>query len=89
MVSPVIISDPESVEIAIDRSASFYVTIKYDGPLTYQWQLNLGNGWLNLEDSITYSGINTTVLSIDSVDQIMDGSLFRLVVTSALVCSDP
>ena len=87
--SPVIISDPESVEIAIDRSASFFVSVKYEGPLTYQWQLNLGNGWLNLEDTIIYSGINTTTLSIDSVDQIMDGSLFRLVVTSALVCSDP
>ena len=88
-VGPVITSDPQSVEVAVDRPASFSVSINYDGPLTYQWQLNLGNGWLNLEDTITYSGINSTTLSIDSVDQIMDGSMYRLMVSSALICSEP
>ena len=86
--SPNIISNPLSVEVAVDRPASFSVTIDYQGPLKYQWQLNLGDGWINLEDTVTYSGLDSTTLSIDSVEQIMDGSLYRLVVTSALVCSD-
>ena len=74
--------------MAVDRPASFSVAIDYQGPLEYQWQLNLGDGWINLEDTTTYAGLDSTTLSIDSVEQIMDGSLYRLVVTSALVCSD-
>ena len=86
---PVLLTNPQSVEIAVDRSASFSVDIDYNGPLNYQWQLNLGDGWINLDDTSTYSGIDTPTLTIDSVDQIMDGSFYRLMITSALVCSDP
>ena len=86
---PALLTNPQSIEIAVDRSVSFSVDIDYNGPLNYQWQLNMGDGWINLDDTSTYSGINTTTLTIDSVEQIMDGSFYRLMITSALVCSDP
>ena len=86
---PALLTNPESVEIAVDRSVSFSVDIDYQGPLTYQWQLNLGDGWINLDDTVTYSGINSTTLTVDSVLQIMDGSSYRLMVTSLLICSEP
>ena len=70
--SPNIISNPISVEVAVDRPASFSVAIDYQGPLEYQWQLNLGDGWINLEDTTTYAGLDSTTLSIDSVEQIME-----------------
>ena len=88
-VSPVVVTDPESVEIALDRSVSFGVDVDYEGPLSYQWQLNLGDGWINLADTSVYSGINSDTLKIKSVELVMDNNLYRVIISNLLVCSDP
>ena len=87
--NPVIISDPQSVEIALERTVLFSVEVDYDGPLSYQWQLNLGEGWINLADTSIYSGINSDTLVIKSVELAMDENLYRVVISSLLVCSEP
>ena len=87
--NPVIISDPQSVEIALDRTVLFSVEVDYNGPLSYQWQLNLGEGWINLADTSIYSGINSDTLVIKSVELAMDENLYRVVISSLLVCSEP
>ena len=87
--NPVIISDPQSVEIALERTVLFSVEVDYDGPLSYQWQLNLGDGWINLADTSIYSGINSDTLVIKSVELAMDENLYRVVISSLLVCSEP
>ena len=50
--------------------------------------MNLGEGWINLSDNGTYSGVDSSTLTVDSVLQIMDGTLFRAVVSSAVFCTD-
>ena len=87
--NPVIISDPQSVEIALERTVLFSVEVDYNGPLSYQWQLNLGEGWINLADTSIYSGINSDTLVIKSVELAMDENLYRVVISSLLVCSEP
>ena len=86
--SPEVVSDPQSVEIALDRPVSFGVDVDYEGPLSYQWQLNLGAGWINLADTSIYSGINSDTLKIKSVDLAMDKNLYRVIISNLLVCSD-
>ena len=88
-LSPTIILDPEDVRIAIETSTLFFVDVDYDGPLTYQWQLNLGDGWINLADTNVYSGINSDTLRIDSVVIEMDKNKYRVAVSNLLVCSEP
>ena len=87
--NPVIISEPQSVEIALERTVLFSVEVDYNGPLSYQWQLNLGEGWINLADTSIYSGINSDTLVIKSVELAMDENLYRVVISSLLVCSEP
>ena len=81
---------PEKINrIAIETSTLFFVDVDYDGPLTYQWQLNLGDGWINLADTNVYSGINSDTLRIDSVVIEMDKNKYRVAVSNLLVCSEP
>jgi len=86
---PEIVSHPVSFEIAVDRPAFFTVSATVSGSLSYQWQMNFGSGWVNLSNSSAYSGAFSDTLRIDSVTQIMDGTLFRVVVRNAtLFCSE-
>jgi len=88
-VSPTVSLDPEDVRIAVQTPTLFFVEIDYDGPLTYQWQLNLGEGWINLADTNVYSGINSDTLKIDSVVIEMDMNQYRVAVSNQLICSEP
>ena len=86
--SPIITLDPVSVEVPVDLPTSFEVFTDFNGEVIYQWQMNLGEGWINLSENSTYSGVNSNKLVIDSVLQIMDGTLFRVLLTSAVYCTE-
>ena len=86
--SPTVTVDPVSVEVPVDLPTSFEVSTDFEGSITYQWQMNLGEGWINLSENSTYSGVNSNKLVIDSVLQIMDGTLFRVLLTSAVYCTE-
>ena len=88
-LSPLVTLDPEDVRIAIETQTFFFVGIDYEGPIKYQWQLNLGEGWINLADTNVYSGINSDTLKIDSVVIEMDQNQYRVVVSNQLYCSEP
>ena len=88
-LSPLVTLDPEDVRIAIETQTFFFVGVDYEGPITYQWQLNLGEGWINLADTSVYSGINSDTLKIDSVVIEMDQNQYRVVVSNQLYCSEP
>lgn len=87
-LSPEIIKEPISVEVPVDLSTYFTVSSDFIGELSYQWQMNLGDGWINLSNNLTYSGVYTDTLQIDSVLQIMDNTLFRVVISSAVLCTN-
>ena len=45
--------------------------------LTWQWQVNDGNGWTNLSNTGIYSGATTSTLSLTGVSTTIDGYLYR------------
>jgi hypothetical protein len=65
-------------------SASFNVAVSGKGPLTYQWQENNGSGYLNITNGGIYSGATGSTLAISGATPLMNGYLYRCVVTDAL-----
>ncbi|MFT3937039.1 MAG: FG-GAP-like repeat-containing protein [Chitinophagaceae bacterium] len=47
---------------------------------TYQWQLNMGNGFSNLTNSTNYSGVNTAILQISNVPLTWNNYHYRCLV---------
>ncbi|GKS13089.1 hypothetical protein YDYSY3_40890 [Paenibacillus chitinolyticus] len=72
---PVITAQPQSTPPVLEgMPASFSVTATGTG-LTYQWQVNIGSGFLNLP------GDTNATLSIPAVSQVMNGYMYRVVVS--------
>ena len=80
-----IIDQPDSVQAYPDNDVMFFVTAT--GNITYQWQENTGNGWNNLQNNSTYSGVNSDTLNIYDVPLSFDGFTYRCLL-SAGNCSD-
>ena len=60
--------------------AEFEVTVQTDDIASYLWQLSTDNGstWDDLENNDTYSGVDTSKLTIASTSLSMNGYLFRV-----------
>ncbi|EGL16484.1 MULTISPECIES: S-layer homology domain-containing protein [unclassified Paenibacillus] len=72
---PVITAHPQSTPPVLEgMPASFSVTATGTG-LTYQWQVNIGSGFLNLP------GDTNATLSIPAVSPVMNGYTYRVVVS--------
>lgn len=56
--------------------------------LTYQWQLDSGNGFVDLVNDGTYSGVNSSSLKIAVVTNDMNGFTYRCVVTGLDNCNN-
>ncbi|RYD54731.1 MAG: T9SS type A sorting domain-containing protein [Sphingobacteriales bacterium] len=67
-----------------DKSAMFSATAK-GTVVTYQWQVNDGLGYANVANNATYSGAQTSALSILSADVAMTGLTYRCIVNG--VCT--
>jgi len=78
---PLITSQPVNIDICEGSNAVFQVRAKGRGPLTYQWQVNTGSGWTNIVDGGVYSGSKTRNLTITGAGYIMNGFLYRCIVT--------
>ena len=61
--------------------SSFSITATGNGTLSYQWQTLDGKTWINILERNPISGVTTETLTIDKVSAIMNGALFRCVVT--------
>ncbi len=78
-----------SVKIGETTSFSFVTNINQ---VNIQWQVSEdnGNSWNTLTDDLTYSGTNTTHLSIANVAAIFSGNLYRVLVSpKANICAKP
>ncbi|MGE6230849.1 S-layer homology domain-containing protein [Paenibacillus chitinolyticus] len=72
---PAITSHPQSLPPVLEGTpASFSVTATGTG-LTYQWQVDIGSGFVNLQ------GDTSATLSIPAVSPIMNGYKYRVVVS--------
>ncbi|MBN9482691.1 MAG: T9SS type A sorting domain-containing protein [Bacteroidetes bacterium] len=82
---PKITTDPSSTLICPNGNATFTAAASGVG-LSYQWQVNDGNGWANLSNDPTYSNVTTTTLNITNAQYAIDGYSYRMVATSS-VCA--
>lgn len=48
--------------------------------LSFQWQINTGSGFVDLQNGPNYSGVTSTNLQIQDVDTGMDGNQFQLII---------
>ena len=83
--SPYIAQQPVDAYVCPTDPASFSVSVQGSG-ITYQWQVNNGSGWINVNLSGIYSGVTSSTLSIASVFANMDGYQYRCIVNGAF-CS--
>ncbi len=47
---------------------------------SYQWQVDIGNGYANISDNANYSGVNTNLLQLTNVPSSYTGYKFRCIV---------
>lgn len=76
-------SPPEIAEISENVSACLgdeldLIAVVEGFDLFFQWQLDSGSGFQDLEDDETFSGTQTSILSISNVSEAFSGYTFRL-----------
>jgi len=86
-IDRLISTQPEDQSVDINRSTNFIVTSGYDDVATYQWQLDDGAGFKDLNNAGQYSGVLTDTLLVSNVTLLNDGEIFRCLVT-VNDCSD-
>jgi PKD repeat protein len=80
MFTTSILSQPASVQGCEGAQVSFEFVVQ-GFHLDYQWQVNAGSGWEDIEAGNGYSGFSTSVLTIFNPQPSMDNYKFRCLVT--------
>ena len=57
------------------------IVAKYPGT-SWQWQVNTGNGYVNISDNVNYSGANNDSLQINAISPSWFGRKYRCVITT-------
>ncbi len=88
LAPPSITYQPYSREVAENNSTIFYVGSS-DAD-TYQWQVQSGGSWSNLSNVSPYSGVDTKLLALSSVNGLNDKQ-YRCIVSNGggSLTSDP
>ena len=79
-------SIPSVINVSLNSSPNIGITPVTNGA-TYQWQSNVGFGWMNISDGSNYSGTTTPNLQIINADWQNENEWLQCVVTTNL-CSD-
>ncbi|MEI7507975.1 MAG: GEVED domain-containing protein, partial [Flavobacterium sp.] len=89
-VTGVSISPTSSSTIRQGQSTTFTVAAS-GSPLTYQWQVNDGSGWVNITAASTptatgstYANYNSAVLTIANAQSDLSGYTYQCIITSDL-----
>lgn len=81
---PVIAAQPVAQQVCDGAAASFNITVT--GPtLTYQWQGDVGSGFVNIDDGGVYSGAESNVLQISNSTGL-NNARYQCVVTNGGAC---
>ncbi|MGB0428823.1 MAG: PKD domain-containing protein [Bacteroidia bacterium] len=81
-VAPIITANPGDLSKCETESATFNVTAAIGTNLSFQWQEDDGTGFADLSNGGVYSNVQTSSLSISSVNSGMNGYDYRCVVTN-------
>ncbi|TBX65986.1 hypothetical protein EZL74_11475 [Flavobacterium silvisoli] len=68
-------------------NTTFSVVTASGATYTYQWQLNDGSGWVNLDNDSHYSGVNTATLTVTNIQEAWSGYQYQCLVTGASPCA--
>ena len=79
-LTPTIITQPTNKLVCIGGTTSFSATTINE--IGYQWQVNMGNGFVDLVNDATYSGVTSNTLTITNATRILNGYSYKLVVKS-------
>jgi len=84
--APAIVSQPSASVICAGSNTVFSVLASGTG-LNYQWQVNAGTGFSNINNSGPYNGSGTNSVTIVSATNSMNAYQYRCIVTGT--CSPP
>jgi len=76
-----IINDPSDKMACEGGDVSF--TVLTAGVLVFQWQMDDGSGWTNIENNALFQGANKALLKINGVPQDLFGNQFRCALTDS------
>jgi hypothetical protein len=77
--NPSITSQPVNRTICSGQNTTFAVTTT-GTPVTYQWQINQGAGFVNLSEVAPFSGTQTATLTVTGATTVYNGNTFRCVI---------
>jgi hypothetical protein len=88
VVNPVsITAQPVSVETCSGNSSSFTVAGSSTQTINYQWQVNIGTGFVNVVNTAPYAGATTATLAITGSPISMNGYQFRCLLSNTTCTS--
>jgi subtilisin-like proprotein convertase family protein len=79
-------SIPAVLNIALNTSPNISIS-PANNNASYQWQSNIGFGWVNISDGADYLGSTTANLTLINSDWLNDNQWLQCVVSTA-ICSD-
>lgn len=86
-VPPTFITQPIDKSVCEQDNFELYAPAEGTNPITYQWQVDMGSGFVNLTDDATYMGSIEDTLKVTSVIGTMDGYIYRCIATEG-TCAD-
>lgn len=86
-VPPVINTEPANAATCFGGNAQFVVAAT-GTTLTYRWQVDLGNGFVDLTNNSIYSGVTSAELNITGTFPAMETFNFRCIVDGACAPAD-
>jgi predicted secreted protein len=72
------LDQPQSLSLNVGQTATFQ-TGSTEPTANYQWQIDIGSGFLNLLDTGNVSGSETSLLTLSNVSVLNNNNLFRCV----------
>lgn len=79
---PIIITNPVQQNVCFQDSAEFSVIASSQTVLKYQWQVNKGNGYIDISNSNFYNGALSSKLKIFSTDTSWNNFKYRCIVSN-------
>lgn len=76
--TPIILVPPVNASVCLASAA--VLTVVALNATGYQWQVNMGSGYVNVVDGPGYSGANTATLSVANVSLNVTGYTYRVIV---------
>lgn len=79
--APTVLAGPLNISVCENSKVSF--GIRAGNTTNFQWMINTGSGWKNVEDNETYSGANTDTLQISQATMPMDNYQYLCLVSNS------